>query len=644
MPWPCSDPWGAGSSCWAPPAIPPGPARGKGPAIPARPATQIALTVLDVRDPGTPRLAQRLCLSVPGADRAGTRLDNAWALGEVHKLLGMFSEGNLNILSIPIWFAQRQEVAEPPAQFFYRWTTAVSLVTWDLSRYAENRPAAEQIILRSQGIVQHPEGEVTRSIVFRHPVTGERSMINLSDSHLSVASIENLAQPRLESSLEVAPAVFELLRFGDFIVERVDIGGGRWSADGAAEFRVKRAGGPIDGKEPAATFRVGQAREAYRHKHLLVVLRSSATPAQPVAPTEAVIFDLQDPTRPRLASRLTLPFTSTLYQVFMCGGSPDWGYWFGQTSDSVWLDIGMVRMYFASDGTSPYSGVRKLAVLDLRNPDAPSVFDAPLPESLSDIRSLVADTSSPNGFYLVHRKSADPPSSEYRQFQRLRYFAQRWDVMGNTLAPDGGDINLPGHLARTWRDAGGQRLFLAGDSAFRGVDAPDQAQWHADARLHLLRQTGSDAELITSHEMPDRTMHSLIFDGSRLFLGVRQLPPWSWRGNPDQPWQTTSDRLLTFDLSGAGLSPAYDQPIRANETLLMGLHDNHLFIQLGQDGVLATDVSDLARPRGARFLPTLGYVSHVEFVRSEAHTEAGTVAYLASGSYGTFHFELAPAP
>ena len=76
--------------------------------------------------------------------------------------------------------------------------------------------------------------------------------------------------------------------------------------------------------------------------------------------------------------------------------------------------------------------------------------------------------------------------------------------------------------------------------------------------------------------------------------------------------------------------------MRAYDTQLMGVHDTHLFIQLATEGVLAIDVSILAHPSGARFLRTLGYANHVEFVENEA--------YVATGGYGTVHFDLGLLP
>jgi hypothetical protein len=612
---------------------PAGDCTGEAPSYPDRPGTQVALTLVDTRDPGGPRVAQRLCVKLPG-DAGGTGLRSSWNLDQAHKLLGTFAEGSLNVLTVPLWFARRQEIADPSVGWYYQWQTAVGLASWDLSRLDDTLPAGAQTVLQGHGTVIHPEGEVKRAIGFRHPTTGARSLIALSDSHLALSSIDDLAQPRLESSVEIAPSVYEIQRFGAFIVERVDIGG-RWSPDGAAEFRVKSAGGPVDSKQPVATFRVGQAREVYRYKDHLLVLRTTATAARPTAPTEAVLYDLSDPTRPRLASRLILPFSSTFYYGFFCG-TGDWGYWPGQLRDSVITDVGLVRRYIApGDGTPENPATARLAVLDLRNPAAPAVFETVVPAMpVWSVRGLVADSASPSAFYLIHRDTLDRVGSSHG---RYRYFAQRWEIQGSTLVASD-DVNLPGQLARTWVDPAGQRMFLAADITYRGIGSPDRSQRHEDARLHLLRQegagAGSDAVLVDSHTMPDLEIRSLVSDGTRLFLDIAPVDALLTTAlMPATPWQETSDRLVTFDLTSGNLTPLHDHPLRAMDTQLMGVHDNHLFIHLDRDGVLVANVADLAHPRGARYLRTFGWPSHVQFT--------GTDAYVASGPFGVLHFDLA---
>ena len=98
---------------------------------------------------------------------------------------------------------------------------------------------------------------------------------------------------------------------------------------------------------------------------------------------------------------------------------------------------------------------------------------------------------------------------------------------------------------------------------------------------------------------------------------------------------STSDRLMTFDLSRRTLSTTFDQPIRTSYSQLMGLRDHHLFLNLSGDGVLLIDVANPAQPTGMRFVRTLGWASHIDF--------AGSDAYVASGNFGVFDIDLGAA-
>jgi hypothetical protein len=85
---------------------------------------------------------------------------------------------------------------------------------------------------------------------------------------------------------------------------------------------------------------------------------------------------------------------------------------------------------------------------------------------------------------------------------------------------------------------------------------------------------------------------------------------------------------------GAGkLAPVYDEPLRTYGARLMGLRGDDLFLNVEGDGVLITDVSDAQKPRGRRFVRTLGWGSSLEL--------ANTHAYIPAGNFGVFEIDLA---
>lgn len=601
-------------------------------------STKMAVTIIDVRSLDAIKLVQRKCVAIQNADWTWSSLN--WNLDQAHKMLGMFQDGDLNVITVPVSYSLREDV---DTGWWYRWQTAVGLLTWDLTKYDPAKAPADQSVVQTYGTFVHPEGEVQRSILFRHPVSGARTMINLSDTHLSVADIQDLAHPQLQAVVEVAPPVDEIYAFGDYVVERVRRGG-YWSQDGMAEFRVKAAGGPVDERAPVAVFQVGQATSVYRYQQSLVVLRQVIDPAgvQP-ASVEAVVWDLADPTHPRAAGRVAVPFDAYPYYGFYCGVGFWGGYWFGGGDRTVVTDAGLVQLRFdyRYDGTRSFYTPR-LVYLDLEDLDAPAVHETSLGERSGwEWFGLVRDPSSARGFYLSHRDVVEQVTMDGGQvFTRYRYYAQRWQTDADSLAA-GADVNLPGPLARTWVAGDGARRFLTYDSVYRTLQFPDHTEWHGDTRLNLLRQIGSPggggpAALLDARTFLDQNLSSFTIDGDRMFVVAQNQYYW-WgyataRAANPPTWESTTDHLMSFDLSGGTLATVYDRPTRTYGTQLMGVHQGKLFVSLPGDGILLADVANPAQPRGVRFLRTLGWQSHVEFANDDV--------YVAAGNFGVFNLSL----
>jgi hypothetical protein len=594
--------------------------------------TRMALSIIDVRDLTRIRLAQRGCVSIKGAGWSWSSIN--WNLDQAHKMLGMFQDGDVNILTVPVSYYTQDTL---DVGWWYHWKTAVGILTWDLSRYDDSKPPEQQTVVQNYGTFVHPEGEVKRSVLFRHPTTQQRTMINLSDTHLSVAGIADLANPQLQSIVEVAPPVNEVYAFGSHVVERVDQGG-YWSPNGVAEFRVKQAGGPIDDKTPAAKFQIGQTGAVYRYKDNLVVMRQVVDPTgvMPVT-SEAVVVDLADPARPRIASRLAVPFQSYGYYGFYCGVGFWGGYWFGSGAQNVITADGLVEVGYQSryNGTQ-YSWSQTLSFLDLRDINAPKVSQVELPtQDTWGSYSVVADPAMPNGFYLARRDYLGQVTMGTSTFARHKYFAQRYQTGTGALVA-GDSINLPGPLARTWVDGGGVRWFMISDQTYRTVQYPDHSEWHGDTRLNLLKQSGKLAELTATRTFADMSLSSFVIDAGRMYVSGQNL--YYWWGYPDvmaanpPTWESTSDRLMIFDIAAGKLTSLYDQPTRTYNVRLMGMHQGRLFVSLPGDGVLAANVTDPASPQGLKFLRTLGWGTGIEF--------SGNDAYVPSGSFGVFNLDL----
>jgi hypothetical protein len=623
----------------------------------------IAVSIFDAQDLTRLRLVQRQCVKIENAAWVSSQV--TWNLDQAHKMLGMHADGDLNVVTVPVSYWKRYDTRE---WWYDRYETAVGIMSWDLRRYDPSKSHLQQTVIQNHGNFIHPNGEVRRSVLFSHATSKARMMANLSDTHISLANMQDLNAPKLDAIVEVAPYLNELFRFGNHIVEQVQPRtGGAWYGDRAAvEFRVKAPGGAIDGEPALATFTVGQVQRAVKHGDQLVVFRyvpgqgQLRQPNGAIAPSvppksEAVIFDLVDPTRPRLAGRIDLPQDAFPYYRFYCGGY--WGgYWFGgYYGGTQWADTahGLVVTRQAYDPATRQSS-SKLLFLDLRDPNAPKVSDKPLMLAKDTYpTALTVDLIDGRGFYLGTRTLAGQVMREGNAtFYVWKDHATRYELDGDTWVPRA-NLNVPGRMLRTYRAPDGQRMLVTSDSkyAFIPIDlggGRTTNQWVSWTRISLLREIAWEgkpaAELLDDRVFENLSLATLVTDGERFFFnGKRQhygavsRATVSPGGAPvsSTPPQDLSDRLMAFDLSGKKLELVYDAPTRASNVQLMGAHLGRLFANLAGDGILILDVSNPAKPTGQHFERTLGYATHIEFVGSDA--------YVGSGYFGTTHIDLRSA-
>jgi hypothetical protein len=586
----------------------------------------------------------------------------------------MHQEGDLNVITVPVSYYTRTDSKD--GWWWDRYQTAVGIMSWDLTRYDASKPATAQTVIQNHGTFIHPDGEVRRSVLFRHPSSNQRLMANLSDTHISLANIQDLGSPKLESIVEVAPYLNELFRFGDYIVEEVQPRtDNNWSWErSAVDFRIKKAGGDLDGATVLAHFQVGQVRSVVKHGDQLVVFRyvpskcdlqacdpSTVTPPK----AEAVVYDLADPSHPRLAGRTDVPEQGFPYYYFYCGGYFD-GFWWGggypyDSGAGSWADTaaGLVvaNQFWDQQGMNAQW---KLLFLDLRNPSAPRVRTRDLDLGKDTyLTALTVDTIDGRGFYLGQRTLIEQVTRQNGTiFYRWKDYATRWDLSGDAWTA-GERLNIPGRLIRTWRSADNQRLFLTSDYVSEWHEDPMamQSYWSSWSRLSLLREISlggqGAAELLDSRTFNDLSLASLVADGERLFVNGQRSYGWFWGrpvygdvavggggvaapGGSTMPAPDLSDRLMAFDLSGKKLNLVYDNSTKMFNVQLMGVHQGRLFVNLAGDGILIVDVNDATKPFGVQFTRTLGYATHIEF--------AGDDVYVGSGFFGTTHIDLRGGP
>ncbi len=631
-------------------------------------STNMAVSIIDVRDLANIHLVQRQCVAIQNASWVTS--DISWNLDQAHKMIGMFSDAAANVVTVPVSYYKQTNDKDA---WWYGYETAVGSMTWDLGAYDPQKAPAAQSVLKNFGTFVHPNGQVQRSILFTHDgsATGappERMMINLSDTHMSIASIQDLAAPKLQSIVEIAPYETAVFRFGQYVVEEVQ--SQRYYGWGVnqdrTEFRVFAAGGDLEQKTPVATFALGQVARVFKHgDDQLVAIRYIQQPQTKTSPTyvppviEAQVYDLRDPAHPRAAGKATLPSDVSLYYGYWCGNW-FWGAYgfYGMANNVISTTSGLeiIGQSWANN-----TQTNRLISLDLTNADAPTVSTTVL--STTDYweagYGLVADPVDPTGFYLTYRTHVGDTKMGDLTLAVFKNYAQRWDLVGGKWQ-GGAAVNLPGRLTSTYANAAGARMFVTQDYRWFWVDDPSGkvGGGHGDStlRLSLLRQTsGGKAELLDARSFDGIYPSSMVMEGETLMVVGRHqsygyyYPVGGVGGGPIAADLRSSalsvpapiaddgsDRLMTFDLAGGTFASRFDGATGMYGSDLVGVHAGRLLVNLQGDGFLVVDVSNAAAPRGVRFVRTLGWAQNIEF--------AGKDVYVASGYFGIQHFGVDDAP
>jgi hypothetical protein len=630
--------------------------------------TNIAASIIDVRDLTKVRLVQRQCVAVQNAQWVGSQI--TWNLDQAHKMIGMYSDSQANVVTVPVYYWTKSDPNDD--WWWQQFKSAVGIMAWDLTKYDDTKDPTQQTVLQNFGTFIHPNGEVRRTIVFGHQATGQRMMVNLSDTHASIANIQDLANPQLQSIIEIAPYYNQTFQFGDYLVAQVQSQPSYYysSNQDLSQFRVLKAGGDLDGATPVASFSVGQVQQAMKHGNQLLLFRY--LPYDKTTgyyyynqQTQVLVYDLTDPTHPQRGGSLILPSSVIPYYPYWCGWGGYWGgYWFNGSGYGNWTEVesGLVTVNEGStydSATNTWTNSAGLVYLDLTNANAPTFQQVTLPSSATDWYgySLVSDPVDPTGFYLGSSEVVGQltGNSDYT-FTQYKYYAQRWNKSGSSFAA-AEKINVPGALVRTWAPSPGNRHFMTQDQIYVYIPPATKdgyGYYRSDTRLHLLHQIDVGgkpaAELLDTKVFSNIYLAGLTVAGNTMYVTGNQYWGGYYYGNrggvavdssgggasstPD--WETTSDRLMIYDLGNDTFATLYDQATKAYNLQIMGAKQGRLFLNLSGDGILAVDVSKPAQPTGVQFLRTLGWANTMQAF--------GDDLYVASGYFGLNHLSLtAPA-
>ncbi len=629
----------------------------------ARHSVGMAVSLIDVRNLDAIRLVQRQCVAVDG-DWVSSEIN--WNLDQAHKMIGMQTEGNTTVITIPVSYAKK---AQDTGWWWYQTQTAVGIMSYDVTKFDPAKAPADQTVIQNYGTLVHPNGEVRRTIVFTHedPTTPRRMLINLSDTHISIADIQDLQNPVIQSVVEVAPYVDRVFTYGDYVVESItDMGGASYSASsGLTEFRVRRAGTDPETGEIVSRFSAVGVQNVVPHGEQLIVFRNiqqdvtKAAPspiAAPVNLTNILVWDLSDPTAPRQIGSVDTSESLYPYYPYFCGFGGGYWFWYGGSSWVGTTDA-LVFLGYTYDNASRTSG-QKLTTVDLANPAAPVVSSAPIPVRTDrSWAGLVTDGADGAGFFLNLWDHVGYRQVGNYQFEKTRHYAQRWH---RATAPAAGTVweaepavNLPGTLIRTWMHASGGRAYLTTDVVnSQTTDSTGAPVWRSDTQLNLLRDLTAAgqpglAELVDTARFSDQSVSDLVVEGNALLVNVNPSYGYFYGGGVVSggaptagsgvavrtaalTLDDTSDRLEIFDLGGFKLDRVYDQATGTQGVQFMGTHNGQLYMNIVGDGILDVDVTNPSGPVGKQFLRTLGWANTIAF--------SGDEAYVASGYFGLYRF------
>ena len=654
--------------------------------------SEISVSLIDVRDLAKIRLVQRKCLDIANAGWVSSQV--TWNLDQAHKMIGLHTNGTSSVLTVPVSYSV-EDTSNGNDWYWYRYETAVGIMSWDIARYDSSLPPERQDVISTHGHFVHPSGEVNRSALFGQGADQHREMLNISDTHLSFANLQDLDHPVLDSVVEIAKMQSAVYRFGDYVVEQAMLPSADYSQT-AYKFQVKKSGGDLEGTPVAASFIVGQVQQVLRHGDRMVFFRllrrqtsgaPGGYPGYEYVPRVS-IYDLSVPTAPKPLATVDLPdYVSPYghyYRYYWGGMGYFGGYYFGYDQTVATVDEGIAFLiqtgaYVSQQvpngdrGTitqSVWVPQMNLVFLDLRHPAQPTfsktAVDLPtIKGGVVESATLVPDGMASSGFYISYRvrigTSVDPETQA--TLSTYANYAQRWQRQGGAWQTDAA-VNIPGTLTRTWAGADGTRLLLTRDDVYGSRKVDNHWQWTDTVTLKLLRATSVGdrpvAQMLDSKTFADAWPKSLVYDGHRIYAAVSDSPQWYGYYVMDGPVggvvtssgssrdgtsgsagagtttpEDTSDRLVIIDTSALTLAASYDQPTKLDNLDLMGVAQNKLFVNLEGDGVLVVDVTLAAAPKGVSFSRTLGWTSGIEF--------AGTSAYVSAGYYGVYRLDLSAA-
>ncbi len=609
-----------------------------------RVGTNLAVSIIDVRNVDKIRFVQRKCIAVEGAKWANSEIN--WNLDQAHKMIGMYSDSTTNLLTVPVSYYVRNE-NDQFRWWWYEYKSAIGIMKWDLSKYDDTKDHTQQNVLENLGTMIHPKGSVKRTIIFNLTQADQktnRMVANLSDTHMSLVDLNDEKNPTMLSTLEIAPYVRSIYRFGNYVVEQLNL-----TSDYNAqynEFRVKKLNsGDINDTKPVANFFVGQIRTVMRTGKYLLLFRYKMTLRKSGSnsyvdydynTSQLLVVDMSAPEKPKVRGSIDIPFNFIPYYRFFCGTSiamdlDYYGYYGGyydgsQNNRWVLSDSGIAALINQYNNQTRQNETKMLFV-DLSNPDKPTYRTETLSTN-NNTQYFQMVKLDDKTFYLTHRKVVRTFQQNNYTFSVYKYYAQPWYRQGESWKA-GNAINVPGYLQRAFRDGNKVKL-LTRDYGYIAHKTNNYYRYQNVFRFYLLEQGNNKATLQDFKSFNGWHLRSMLQDGNRLYIVGRR--DWYYMETHQDDQYAQSDNLFAFDMSGDRFKELMSQNTQTYNVQLMGIHQQRLFLNLQGDGVLIVDMQDPKNAKGLHFERTLGWLTHIEF--------SGDKALLAAGHFGVYEVDL----
>ena len=563
----------------------------------------VVVHLFDASEASRFRQVQQACITVrvPVTNLS----DVQWDFDQAHKRIALHQTPSQTLLTVPVSY---QVHVRKNNQDYTEYRTAVGLLRLRVENVTAN--AAPSQILESLATIEHPKGIVQRSL-FLQPQKLPLLLLNLSETTLSIVELASLANPRTLATLEIAPYVNTVYRFGDALVEQVNLGR---DFDYYNEFRVKSLKQSNLADAPVlASFREGKLQSVIRKDPYLLLFVQEKSSTKTHATLKVV--DFSQPYKPKFRGTLKLPAAFVPQYRYYCGNfhtSYSLQQAQSETNETHWV--------LTTDGIAALVSIQNnktfdtLLTIEIRNPDHPVMKEYPLSPGREAL-SLVS--LSPKRFFLVNRTQLRETTRDGQTTRLYRYYAQSW-IHQNRTWHFANQVNLPGRLNQATQE--GTQIHL-----LTHVLTLEPLSGKPNPHLHWLSldRSNQKATLLRTRTFLGMQLNEMILDGKRLYVNA---------GTPSTHNQPTRNHLLVFQLHDDRFDTVFSSSLQTENLRLMGVYQQKLFFILPGEGLLVGDFRFPSSPKALSFQPTQGWAKTISFFRNEA--------IVSSGHYGIYRLPL----